>query len=656
MKKIVFCKKKGLTLIEMVVTIALISILIGIGFNVLQSSTVNSNEKFKQESDLQNGVNITMDKIKGILKNATQVHIVGDEVYSIGQKDYSGIDDRFSYIIKYKDEKTGTITLANMIPRKKKNEKDKASFDIYPIVSSDLKDDIGKIKYDIQVYENEKDYNKKMTNKLLNLTVKGIYLDNKGNEKDKFSLNEDMILSNTNQIMLSKFLEDDINKFTAIAYDTTPKVATEKEVAPQKIAIVFVLDNSGSMRFTMNYLQLNPMKDDSGSLWGDNGKMYYTIHNEQGDYIVKRNHKIRRLNGRWEYSDDDIKSTFGGQLEEKTCNKSPYSNLKWRWVCKKGERNPYSFPIIAESKSDHGTDYKWKKPSESDLGYGKYRKFQEAMEDPLFAPRNVIVGKVMEGTMMSAFKGLVDKKVSIYAYAFNYNDDTIYGSGRAEKSGKYLFPIEKLTKEGYGPYLLNDGETNGQRSKFVSRIKVTLKMSYQGQSLQEYYDPKRPPDRDNQYASMGTTNTGSALLQALDMLNQINDVDHKFLVFLSDGIPTNYKLLIKPGVNLSEKDFKKTNKNDKAMEYIEIVTDPKQGHNSKTTYKKAFCIGLSAIEKDKSKMRQIQNYLSRSGNKVEYIDAKDKKSLEEGFKNIVKTIEKDIKTELFEGPRKKLTN
>lgn len=609
-------KNKGFTMIEMLVTVAIIGIFMRMGFEILQKQTIFENKNFNNEVTLQTGVKTSIDKIKGTLKSSTQVHLVGKEVY-YPNMDLTKLDDRYSYIAKV--ELNGVNTLANIIP----NGKD-TKFDIIPIVAENRNDENDKFIFDFKLYNGDKDFNKKLDKKLIKITIEGKNIDQKSNnEKKNFELTQDIAVPNANQIMLSKYLEGGIENVTAIAYDNKPL----KIKSDTKLAMVFIFDNSGSMTATMRSMRLMKYIDNN---------IYYT------------------LNYPWQIDGIDYLKIGGKRRYYK-----PYE---------------LTFPDQYYIKDKNGYD----------IGFpaNDSAKREATFKDSFLAPRNYIVGNVFENTLMPSLNTLLNKNVDITIYAFGFNTNVTYNN--IERSGKYLYPLNKLEQNKYGPYKINTSE---ERQKLIKLVKTDLKMSYQGIT-----DPK------------GKTNTGMALLQGLEMLNQIKDIDNKFLIFLSDGRPqgyTKYEVKHSDGYSLGydyvlspdDKNpiniidshtyrFEGKPKNyanimeeisDNSMDYIDKVTDKYQ---SEDTFTKAYLIGFSGVDKDKEKMgilpkkkiidpntgkeieveygtvpsKSIRGYLSKGGKEVFAYDSFDREALIKSFDDIVNDIGSSI--EVFDGPKR----
>lgn len=252
-------KKKGFTLIELITVLAISGILITISTGWYITNVVSAGNKNNKNVDLQSGVSTSIEMIKNTLRKSTQVHLVGKNVYdpdlTIQQLEARGLDTNYNYIAIYKDPVTNEKILANLVYSRAESK-----FNVIPIVASDKQDQLNRnvVSYSMEFFKGEPDYNKKLNNKIINISVKGIAkdLDESGHatspENNKtFELSEDIFLPNSNQILISKFFSGDIEDVTAIAYDSS-RIAGEKTTKKfDSMTFVFVIDTSGSMRWDM---------------------------------------------------------------------------------------------------------------------------------------------------------------------------------------------------------------------------------------------------------------------------------------------------------------------------------------------------------------------------------------------------------------------
>ena len=249
-------KKSGFTLIEMIVTVAIASILMLMATDVIMKNIIDVNNNNNNSIDIQVGVKNTLDSIKNALKSSTQAHIVGENVFkkNMTKSDLANLDSRYNYIGFYTDDDGNNMIANIMYTDNSVGDK----FTIVPIISLGKNDSLSPVKttYTMEFYKNDKNYNEKLKNKILNLTVKGVSqpIDSNGNvktnEKPKeFELTSDISLPNANQLMISKYLEGSIKDATAIAYDNFQ--IGQGKVTSNDMSIVLVVDKSASMRFVL---------------------------------------------------------------------------------------------------------------------------------------------------------------------------------------------------------------------------------------------------------------------------------------------------------------------------------------------------------------------------------------------------------------------
>lgn len=252
-------KKRGFTLIELLIVLSISGILITISTNWYITNVVSAGNRNNKNIDLQSGVSTSIDMIKNTLRKSTQVHLVGKNVYdpdlTIQQLESRGLDNNYNYIAVYKDPVTNEKILANLVYSQAESK-----FNVIPIVASDKQDQLNRnvVSYSMKFFSGEADYKKKLDNKVVKITVKGVAkdVDSSGTpvrpENDKtFELSEDIFLPNSNQILISKFFSGNINDVTAIAYDSG-RITGEKTTKKfDSMTFVFVVDTSGSMNRSM---------------------------------------------------------------------------------------------------------------------------------------------------------------------------------------------------------------------------------------------------------------------------------------------------------------------------------------------------------------------------------------------------------------------
>lgn len=249
-------KKKGITLVEVIIAIAIGAILLSISTNWYVTNLATSNNSNNKQVDLQSGVSTSLDMIKSTLKKTTQVHLVGKNVYDPDKKleDMKAkLDENYNYIALSKDE-NGNYNLVNIVNNKGKWE----SFPIFAQAKNDNLQST-KISYNMLFYQKDDKYRDKLDRNILNITVRGNAHDvddtgkhiNSHNDRF-FELSQDIDLANVNQILISKHLEGGIDQVTAIAYDNAKIQGETQGQKVKKMSFVFAIDNSSSMRYDLN--------------------------------------------------------------------------------------------------------------------------------------------------------------------------------------------------------------------------------------------------------------------------------------------------------------------------------------------------------------------------------------------------------------------
>lgn len=274
--------KKGFSLIELLIVIAISSVLLLLATDSFIIGAVKSGNNYNKEMDLQSGVKSSMDNVKNLLKKSVQVHLVGKEVYT-PDMNLAGLDSRYNYIAFRNDG--GHSFLANIV-----YDKASSKFNVVPLISLDKKDNLKEsdLKFDLEFYKNDSNYKDKMDKDVLNLTVKGVSKSKDGSDKKEFELTEDLLLQNVNQILISRHLQGNIKDITAIAYD-------EGFIRPGKkldnrLGLVFIIDASSSMKHTISGLYPN-----------NYGLSHYTLKT-----ISPSQRLVRPFYGT--YTDSDIKN------------------------------------------------------------------------------------------------------------------------------------------------------------------------------------------------------------------------------------------------------------------------------------------------------------------------------------------------------------
>ena len=581
-------KKRGFSLIEMLIVIAIFSILLLISTDRFIIGAFNSNSNYNQEIDLQSGVKNSTDNIKNMLKKSVQVHLVGKEVYTENM-DLKKLDERYNYIA-FREE-GGNRFLANLVYNKANSQ-----FDVIPLMSLNKADDLKPTdtNYTLDFYKNDPNYKNKMEKNVLNFTVKGTSRYSNGTtEKEtnpkEFELTEDFMLPNVNQILISRHLKGNLDDITAIAYDDgLIKPAQRKKT---KVGLVFIIDASASMKHTLD-----------------------------GNYIFK--------NG----SNDSY-------------SVAEFSRVSGSLVRGRNLRGPFTKSYLENAENADGEN----------------------------TTRKVVLENAMNKNFLKELNNTAkDKDIELVSYIFTYTHAANMSGGPSSvnpKSTDYFFPLSYLETKGYGPYKLH--EDSGYNQALIN-IKNNM-----GMQLKESDHTFVSKINNNYYqapAHDAGTNTGLALLQGLEILKQleIQGIEHRFLVLLTDGVPTYYTLS-KPGNhhmdNKKEYDSlgqtwaENYSNNNYAMDYIKNVTSGANGNNPKGLYKTAYLIGFSSLAHEKAKLgykanasdatpsNSIAAYLESTGNTVKTYDAKNKNALEDALSSITKDIA--INIGIFDGPNQK---
>lgn len=658
-------KNRAFTLVELLITVAIGAILLLWVSDRFIYNTVNAGNTYNKQVDLQTGVKFTLDNISNTLKNSTQIHLVGKEVYE-PKMDLKKLDNRFNYIGLY--EKDGTKTLANIIYNPKKEE-----FEVFPIMASDKKDSLKKndIVYDIKFYEDLKNeernlpldgkntdkLSQELKNRILTLTVNGKsntkFLDEDAEGEKvsthEFALTENIRLPNTNQIMISKFLEGSIDDITAIAYDNGQIKEENFKENDGKFAFVFIIDDSWSMCQNLksikpdllddsdNFMRINKNQFGVGRMWGNGFSMY----------------------GR-------------GEIPQNRKN------------------------LITE---------------------------EELTKDETYKPRKLILKDVAIDNLFKPLSNMAKDGVEVEAYFVPF-DHSVKRYDKMSSTGKYIFNLRDIKENsGYGPYTLGVEEYKdefGHDRGYKAAINYFINKD--GCNVGLYTE-----DYPNKYNNDRGTNTGLALLQGLEILNQLKEegIENRFLILLTDGNPQaftsiaartyrrslDYSLYIQSIDNYNQirtisyygyrpyyiynratYDYYLSNKNTKfrsyydrnsgwspigvenitltsdlnnpdgtkidyGLDYIDLVTDPKNGNNN-GAFTTAYLIGFSGVNQDKEKLglkeipgeKSIKSCLERGGNDVKAYDASSTQELVDSINQIVGDM--TSKVNVFEGPRK----
>jgi hypothetical protein len=595
-------KKSGFTLIEMIVTVAIASILMLMATDVIMKNIIDVNNNNNNSIDIQVGVTNTLDSIKNTLKSSIKVHIVGKDIFkeNMTKSDLENLDNRYNYIGFYNDD-SGNKILANIMYTDN-SAGDK--FTVVPIISLGKNDSLSPVKttYTMEFFKNDSKYEEKLKKGILNLTVKGVSqsIDSNGNvktnEKPKeFELTTDILLPNANKI----YLKGKIKDATAIAYDNFQ--IGQGKLTYNDLSIVLVVDLSNSMKFSLGekyQTQPNP-------IFKIQGKDEYVIVYAGGLWMFNPGHKF-------DINDSRHYKEIAKYYSESELKESEYSPRKYL--------SKVALDIFIDDLNR--------------LGNAK--------------------GSVIDMYMFYFHEWLQHDKASDVSngkYIYLKKDLSEYGpyilDGRSDSTNKVKSDLIKKLKLGF---IVEDYQEISEEKTLETLIPENGKTrieKFQGREIIAY-----PRGR------YGGTNTGKAFLQALELLNQLYDEDSnkkKILIFVTDGEPSftyvgnenidivNYDKYksISDKSRLKNKSY--TVGHDATINYIKDVLDPKNKNNLPTTFDKAYIIGFSGVEFDKQKLKIIGNALS-NGHKdnVTIMDTSNLVELKKALRDITDDIENSI--------------
>lgn len=577
-------KRKGFTLVELLIVLSIGAVLLTISTNRFILNTAVANNNNNKQIDLQSGVSATMEMVKNTLRKTTQVHLVDRSVYDpdlpLSNLESRGLDTKYNYIAIHKDPTTGEKTLVNLLYNKTKNG-GAGGFEMVPIIAADKGDRIRpvNVNFALDLYAGDDEYKTKMKKNIINIKITGTArdVDQAGNftnpQDDKvFSLQEDIFLQNANQILISRHMTGGLADVTAIAYDSAV-IDQERTDRVKNMSFVFVIDVSGSMSFSMNNHVSTTYQNSRKKIARD------SIH----DFITK-------LNQQGKDNDIDIKS-----------------------------------------------------------------------------------------------------------YIFTYGSDVMLGTpsltNNPSPEPNYIYNLETLERhpsKKYGPFKMGKSSTDADVSTIRDHLDNDAKCAM------------------NKHITSNGTNTGKALLQSLEMLNQLKKRDSKekrFLILLTDGAPqmvytnlpranstvgpyidgvgnrlynTRRRIPELEIVNRATYDSRLTNNyflgdnvyvhnpHVLALEYIEAVTKYESGNNLPDTFDKAYLIAFSGVTTDKQMLGlagtnygshgSIRKFLAQEGTSHEKsgavltYDAASADALNSAFADITKSIGNVMG--VFDGPDK----
>ena len=611
-------KKSGFTLIEMIVTVAIASILMLMATDVIMKNIIDVNNSNNNSIDIQVGVTNTLDSIKNTLKSSIKVHIVGKDIFkeNMTKSDLENLDNRYNYIGFYNDD-SGNKILANIMYTDN-SAGDK--FTVVPIISLGKNDSLSPVKttYTMEFFKNDSKYEEKLKKGILNLTVKGVSqsIDSNGNvktnEKPKeFELTTDILLPNANKI----YLKGKIKDATAIAYDNFE--VGKGNLTYNDLSIVLVVDLSNSMKFSLH------RKNKEKGIYP-----IYKIQNE-GKYVILDPDKVH-------------------------------------WILPPGHQFYTRAPIKDIGKYEPIKVYN----NEDEFKYSEYspRKYLSKVALDIFIDDINRLG--------SAKDSVLDM------YMFYFHEWLQHDKESDDSTGKYIYLKKDLNGYGPYTLDGSNGNVDKVKCDLIRKLRLGLiAEDYQEISEEKTLEtPITEKDattgkdktriekfQGREIVSFprgryGGTNTGKAFLQALELLNQLYDEDpnkKKILIFVTDGEPT-FKYVGDNNTDIVNYDKYKSISNKKSLEnkdvsvddatkYVKDVLDPKNKNNLPTTFDRAYIIGFSGVEKDKERLKEIGVALSKGKDNVDIIDTSNQVELKKAFKDITYDIEMEITK--FNGPK-----
>ena len=642
-------KRKAFTLIEIILATTLASIIIAAGLQMM-GATSKGLRLMDRQFDLQSDVRTSVKNMNNILKNSKQIFFVDKTVFDpamdLQGKDKDSLDKAFCYIaVRKQKDSTGKI-IGNIIMNIFYDKKAGKWMEV-PITSEQKTaggEDVykGTLNYDMKFYRDEtdkekvdKDYMKKVEKGIVSVDVNGkVIMDKATGDKDsKFDLSKDIYAQNVNQVMISKYATGGPDTYTAIAY--TNNAVAKGEAT--KYAVIMVLDHSNSMNFKMNgapVLYESDLKEMRKAILNNcltAGEGFYAQLQKQAKEMQK--------------DSTDGKSNLDLYF-------LPFSSTADMAVFKYDFRDPYGHYYMSTKERfniiDKNIDDEY-----SSLKSGGH-KFKELGDD---------IVNVMRRNRYSS----IDQYKNWVRCQYN--------------GGRYDLGREILEMGG-GPYDMTTMQYSCTIDRTYNRDgDLTYSREYKmdlKQVTNNYFYKYDSEDHGHGVSYMGGTNLGEGIMQGLWLAGQLKDVDHKYIVVLTDGQPTIYvtyadaesdfkqnggfrrykplpylykgksdyiekpnyyyvnrNMLNKYYCNLHYADD--TNPRKYAVEkpniegYIKKVTDPENGLNISNKdglnkgIEKVFLIGFSAIEKDKSfigfdgNMNSLKSYFEQN----RYLRGKD---------------------------------
>lgn len=675
-------KKKAFTLIEIILATTLASIIIAAGLQMM-GATSKGFRLMDRQFDLQSDVRTSVKNMNNILKNSKQIFFVDKTVFDpamdLQGKDKDSLDKAFCYIA-VREQRDGTGKIIGNIIMNIFYDKKAGKWMEVPITSEQKTaggEDVykGTLNYDMKFYRDEtdkekvdKDYMKKVEKGIVSVDVKGKVIMDKatGDEDSKFDLSKDIYAQNVNQVMISKYATGGPDTYTAIAY--TNNAVAKGEAT--KYAVIMVLDHSNSMNWKMD------------GTWA-----------RSASELPEMRKAI--LNDCLTADDTGFYAQLTKQAQE----------MKKDSADDKSKLDLYFLPF--SSVADMAV-YDCDPRDPCGRYYMSTEERLNIIDKNIEEEYNVINSKTGSPKIPFLNKDIRDK-IKRWGYSENQYKNWV----RCQYNNKLG---EEILEMGGGPYDMTKMQyscTVGRRynmyGKMTERHKEIKNLK---QVTNNYFYKYDNYNYGHGVSEMGATNLGEGIMQGLWLAGQLKDVDHKYIVVLTDGQPTKYATYADYRSNFSggfayykerkypykgnpeyiERpiNYYYVNRNmlndgycslhyaddsdpiNYAREkpniegYIKKLTDPENGLNK--GIEKVFLIGFSAIPRDKSfigfdgKINSLKSYFEQNPDlkkkdivkgkqvdRVQTFDAADKEKLKDAFKSIVSSLAIDIS--VFDGPK-----
>lgn len=502
-------KRKAFTLIEIILATTLASIIIAAGLQMM-GATSKSFRLMDRQFDLQSDVRTSVKNMNNILKNSKQIFFVDKTVFDpamdLQGKDKNSLDKAFCYIaVREQRDSTGKI-IGNIIMNIFYDKKASKWMEV-PITSEQKTaggEDVykGTLNYDMKFYRDEtdkekvdKDYMKKVEKGIVSVDVKGKVIMDKatGDEDSKFDLSKDIYAQNVNQVMISKYATGGPDTYTAIAY--TNNAVAKGEAT--KYAVIMVLDHSGSMNSKMDGTDVQ----------------YVSEYPEMRKAI---------LNDRLTADDTGFYAQLTKQAQEMKKDSAddkskldlyflPFSDIADMAVTSRDLRDPCGRYYMSTDE--------------------RFKVIDKNIDREYEAIKNGTSPKIL-----FLYNDIIDKRRR-WGYTKNQYKNWV----RCQYNSKLG---EEILEMGGGPYDMTKmkydctvgrnydqfGKMTEKRKEYRDLIEVTNNYFYKHDNNNYGHD----------VSMMGGTNLGEGIMQALWLAGQLKDVDHKYIVVLTDGQPTRY--------------------------------------------------------------------------------------------------------------------